>query len=109
MNQASFSALAVSAAIFVGFLVVAFLWRKMVSRRISREVDRVNLERQNFVISRSDEIGRLLGNSTLRADELKRMTDSLVAELETRNDNGCLDAYLADTREFLGEEIAKRG
>ena len=98
------------AAIILAAVALALVYwhkRKGFSRDLA-EINRTNADRQQFVIDRGDELSRAVSNTTLRADEFKRITDSIVAEISLRNDAGCLDAYLADTRDFLTEELAKR-
>jgi hypothetical protein len=109
MNESIFPVLLMVAGTLAALLVVIALARKqMRSNRGLAEARRIDRERRRFVIARREEISRALQNTTLRADELERITDTIVAEIASRNDGGCLDAYLADTRGFLAEEVARR-
>ena len=109
MNQTSLPVLLIAAVILAALAIaIVFLRKRRGFSRDLAEINRTNAERQQFVIAQGDELSRAVSNTTLRADEFKRITDAIVAEIALRNDAGCLDAYLADTRDFLAEEVAKR-
>src|SRR3546814_20224159 len=94
MNQTSLPTLLIAAVTLAVLAIAIVLWRKRESAGRERaEVSRTNAERQQFVIARGDELCRAVSNTTLRADEFKRITDAIVAEIALRNDAGCLDAY----------------
>jgi hypothetical protein len=80
----------------------------LASRREAERVHAENLERQQFLTARIESISQLLANQSLPLAELKTRTDSLVAEMESRNVDGILDPLIADTTDHLQEELAKR-
>jgi hypothetical protein len=80
----------------------------LASRREAERVHAENLERQQYLTARIESISQLLANQDLPLAELKARTDSLVAEMESRNVDGMLDPLLEDTTSHLREELARR-
>jgi len=93
----------------LGLIVwVAFRLRRHFAQR--RELERIrkeNLERREFLIAKMDQMRDLLANRDIPLAEMKARQYLLLAEMETRNENGDLDPLIADNAEYLEEEFRK--
>lgn len=93
--------------ITLGALLAFYYWRRTQSRRLTRIFEARNLELQQFLNERTESLKRLLEDPVISVAELKGRTDTIVAEMEARNCNGNIDAFLADTKEYLARKIGK--
>lgn len=96
------------AAILVGAILALYLWRRAQTRRLKRTFEAKNVELQLFLNERTESLRLLLADPELSSADLRLRADTIIAEMEARNSNGSLNAFLADTREYLASEIGKR-
>ena len=100
--------LAIISAIVIGIIVVVKLRQQAVARRYLDQVTKENRETQEFVLARLDSIEKLLADTRLSPSDLRHRSDSILADLESRNIRGDLSPLIEDTKGFLDAEISKR-
>ena len=94
--------------IFVGAIVFLKLRQQAINRRHIEQVKRENEETQEFVLSRLDAIGKLLEDTSISASELRQRSDSIHADMESRNVRGDLTPLIEDSRKYMDSEINRR-
>ena len=99
---------AILAAIIVGAIIVLRLRQHAAARRYLDQVNKENRETQEFVLARLDSIEKLLADTNLSPSDLQQKSDSVFAEMESRNVKGDLTDLIADTRSYLASEIDRR-
>jgi TfoX/Sxy family transcriptional regulator of competence genes len=99
--------LAILFALVIGAIVVIKLRQNTVKRYVE-QVNKENQETQEFVIARLDSIEKLLADTSISASDLRHRSDSIFADLESRNVRGDLTPLIEDTRGYLDTEISKR-
>ena len=100
----------VSLLIILGLVAVAlFSWRRQsVQRQLIALAKAETEELQNFVLARLDAIGQLLEAPDITVEELRRRSDAIISELQSRNANRGLDALISDVEGSVSAEIRKR-
>jgi len=87
-------------------IVLAFaIWRRLARKRLVAERESAASELQAFLTIRIQSLRALLDDSSIPSVEAQARADRIVAEMESRNTHGNLDALIADTREYLHREI----
>lgn len=95
--------------IVLGAIVVLKLRQRAIARRYLDQVNKENRETQEFVLARLDSLEKLFADASISPSDLRQRTDSIFAELESRNVRGDLSPLIADTRGYFDGEISKRG
>ncbi|MES2826292.1 MAG: hypothetical protein V4732_22045 [Pseudomonadota bacterium] len=93
--------------LFLGMLLSIAIFNKYRANRLMAEINDRNVAMQKAIQNALDELGDFALKKSITADELKNESEKTFAVLQSFNANGDLNPLIADTEQWLKDELKK--